>query len=204
MCGQCGCRSRGWSADDGAIRAGCIPAPLPSGGAFRPPVPGTAPGTARIAPGRPGRVPGPGVRLRARPGSRPGPVRRSGRGRCRRRRCYVGAEAGGGDSAAGQQAAGGGGVGGRPDAVVAGGFRLPARRGEVSAERCAAAAAAAGPCAARCSTRPASSGHAPSPRPGTTSVPATSVPPPDVAFNRNRARPFYSTQARQEGVTAPG
>jgi mutator family transposase len=55
----------------------------------------------------------------------------------------------------------------------------------------------------RRSNRPASSGHAPSPRPGTTSVPTTSVPPPNVALNRNRARPFYSTRARQAGATAP-
>ena len=57
---------------------------------------------------------------------------------------------------------------------------------------------------ARCSNRPASSGHAPSPRPGTTSVPATSVPPPDVALNRNRARPFYSTQALAGGRDGSG
>jgi hypothetical protein len=59
---------------------------------------------------------------------------------------------------------------------------------------------------------PASSGHAPSPRPGTTSVPRTSMPPPDVAISWNRARPFtplhripgrLPRRPQQVGVTAP-
>jgi hypothetical protein len=47
-------------------------------------------------------------------------------------------------------------------------------------------------CAARCPARPASSGHAPSPRPRTTTAPRVSALSPNITMSRNRARPFYN------------
>src|SRR6185312_2381694 len=47
-------------------------------------------------------------------------------------------------------------------------------------------------CAAPCSNHPASSGHAPQPPPGTTTVPGMSALPLNITMNRNRARPFYT------------
>ena len=47
-------------------------------------------------------------------------------------------------------------------------------------------------CAARSSTRPASSGHAPQPPPATTSTPRMSASSPNITMNWNRARPFYT------------
>ena len=46
--------------------------------------------------------------------------------------------------------------------------------------------------AARSSTRPASSGHAPQPPPATTSTPRMSASSPNITMNWNRARPFYT------------
>src|SRR6185437_10813978 len=62
-------------------------------------------------------------------------------------------------------------------------------------------------CAAPSSNHPASSGHAPQPPPGMTTVPGMSALPLNITMNRNRARPFYTgfrTPPRLDDFSAAG